>query len=213
MSDAAHASSTHPYALLATLLDYPSAKTVPAADACRAAIASSSAEAASGVEAFGTFCASTDPRELEEFYARTFDFQPTQSLDLGYQLFGESYKRGVFLVKVQGAAKAHGVLEQGKLADNLTVVLRLLPRLTPGEAHSLVDEVVLPVLAKVLKVFSDSTNPYRMVLEAVKAVLAADFRIEQIRPIPEERPAAVPPGMQFLGRPLAANRHDEGGLQ
>src|SRR3990172_6927010 len=35
-----------------------------------------------------------DPLALEELFTRTFDVQPITSLDIGYTLFGEDYKRG-----------------------------------------------------------------------------------------------------------------------
>lgn len=199
----------HPYELLAELLDYPAAP-FSSAEECRTALAPRSREAASLVESFGVFAASADPRELEELFVRTFDFEPSHCLDLGNQLFGESYKRGAFLVKVQRAVREHGVAHPGKLADHLTVVLRLLPRLPPQEAHGLVDEAVLPVLAKVLSAFEES-HPYRMLLQAVMATLQADYGIQEIRPVPEELRMEVPGVSTPLGPPLLANRHEEEG--
>jgi nitrate reductase delta subunit len=202
--------SAHRYQLLAELLEYPGPGTVALAERCRAMVVGASAEAAASVEAFGLYAASADERELEELYARSFDFSPAHSLDLGYQLFGESYKRGIFLVKVQAAVKAHGVDRASELADHLPVVLRLLTKLEASEARSLADEAILPSVAKILGAFADPTNPYRMLLEATRALLCADFAITQIQSIPEDRPMAVP-GMEPSGPPLAANRHDDAG--
>ncbi|MHB8872915.1 MAG: nitrate reductase molybdenum cofactor assembly chaperone [Myxococcaceae bacterium] len=198
------------YPLLAELLEYPGPGLTTLAERCRAAVAPSCEAAASSIEAFGLFAASADERELEELYARSFDFSPAHSLDLGYQLFGESYKRGIFLVKVQASVRAHRVDSGTELADHLPVVLRLLEKLERGEAYSLADEAVLPALAKILGAFQDPTNPYRMLLEAAKALLCADFAITHIRPAPEDRPMVVP-GMEPQGPPMAANRHDEAG--
>ncbi len=202
--------SAHRYELLAELLEYPEPGLTALAERCRLALLPSSAEAASSVEAFGVYAASADERELEELYARSFDFSPGHSLDLGYQLFGESYKRGIFLVKVQGAVRAHGIDQRSELADHLPVVLRLLAKLEGDEAASLADEAILPVVSKILGAFNDASNPYRMLLAAARALLCADFGITEIRPIPEDRLRVVP-GMEPLGPPMAANRHDEVG--
>lgn len=198
------------YELVAELLEYPEPGLGATAEQLRRVASLKSAEAASAIEAFGQYLATTDTREVEELYAKAFDLNPPTSLDLGYQLFGESYKRGTFLVKVQGAVHAHGVLHEGKLADHLTVVLRLLGHLEQKAAYDLVDEVILPVLVKVLSAFKDRTNPYRLPLEALKALLMGDYGVTEIRPIPEERPMVVPgqPGGR-LGVPLAANRNDD----
>ncbi|MBI3186211.1 MAG: nitrate reductase [Myxococcales bacterium] len=202
--------SAHPYELLSALLEYPDESAVAQAEECRAALAKRSPEAASQVEGFGLFAASAEVHELEELYVGTFDFEPAHCLDLGNQLFGESYKRGSFLVSVQEAVKEAGVEFGGKLADHLTVVLRLLIRLEPARARSLVDEAVLPAVDKVLGTMRDASNPYRMLLEAVKAVLAADYGIQHIRPVPEARPLELP-GAVPPGPPLMANRHEEEG--
>ncbi len=195
------------YEALSELIDYPEPDLVPTAERCRRRLPDGHV-AAAGLEQFAAAIAGLGGDAREELYARTFDFHPPHCLDLGYQLFGEGYNRGVFLAKVKRAAVEHRVDSDVQLADHLTVVLRLLTRLPTAEARALLDEVAVPVLAKVLGTFGDEVNPYRPLLEAVQATLRADFAIETIRPLPTARPVALPG--QTLGPPLKANRHEEG---
>lgn len=185
----------HPYVLLGTLLEYARPDAAAVAQEARALLAPRSAEAASHVEAFGTYAASVSAEALSELYARTFDFNPSHALELGYQLFGESYKRGVFLVKMQARVKAFGIAFEPELPDHLSVVLKLLAAVQAEEARAIADEVVLPALEKVLGHFSDETEPYRLVLLATRALLCADFQITEVKPAPEERSYLLP-GMQ-----------------
>ena len=161
-----------PCELLAALLDYPGAEIVALAERCRSAL---EGEAAARLGAFVALAAEMGPTALEELYVRTFDFEPSRCLELGYQLFGENDKRAAFLIKAQAAAKEHGVDHPGKLADHLSVLLRVLGRLPSTEARLLADEAILPAVDKLLGAFDES--PYRRVLEAVKLKLCVDFAI------------------------------------
>jgi nitrate reductase delta subunit len=149
------------YDLLAELLEYPGVGVLAVAERCRTLFATRCPEASAEVESFEAYVAGVEEHELEELYARTFDFNPPAALDLGYQLFGESYKRGIFLVKMQREVNEHGVDRRSELPDHLPVVLRLIARLREEEdPRSLVDEVVLPTTLKVLSTFADKSNPY-----------------------------------------------------
>ncbi|MBI3071389.1 MAG: molecular chaperone TorD family protein [Deltaproteobacteria bacterium] len=85
-------------------------------------------DAECGFPEFAEFVAGRDLRELEELYTSTFDIQGNVCLDVGYQLFGETYKRGQFIVKLRVALREAGVSEAGELPDHLPSVLRFLAR-------------------------------------------------------------------------------------
>lgn len=195
--------AAHPYELLAELLDYPGPDLCATAERCRAALAGRCPEAEAAVEGFLARAAGARPHEMEELYVRAFDLRPEASLDLGYQIFGESYKRGIFLVKMQRAARAHGVDLVSELPDHLPVVLRLVARLDEAEdPRSLVDEIVLPAVAKVVGMFDTlakeakeaqetrEMSPYVSLLRAALALLQRDFAIPTIRELP--RPIELP---------------------
>src|SRR5512141_850482 len=64
--------------------------------------------------------------ELQELYTRTFDLNPVCGLDIGYHLFGENYKRGVFLANLRETEEPFELGQGHQLPDYLPVLLRLL---------------------------------------------------------------------------------------
>lgn len=181
------------YRLLAELLDYPTPSLPEAARQAISCARERCPDAAPALVTFERHVSGRDVRDLEEGYAAVFDFSPARSLDLGYQLFGETYKRGVFLVKMKEAVRAHDIDPGAELPDHLPVVLRLLGSLFPEEEPgALVEEVILPTVEKVLRSFEDDAGGYRSALSAVKAALMADFAITHVEPPrPAEGPATT----------------------
>jgi nitrate reductase assembly molybdenum cofactor insertion protein NarJ len=86
--------------------------------------------------------------ELQEIHTRTFDVQSITSLDVGYVLFGEDYKRGELLAHLSREHRCAGIECEGELGDHLPNVLRLLGRLSD---RVLVDELVRELLAPALR--------------------------------------------------------------
>jgi len=177
------------YRLFSELIAYPTADLLASAERCRALIAGRSPAAAGSLDGFISAIRGRSRSELEELYARGFDLNPTRCLDLGYQIFGETYKRGSFLVKMKEAARAHGVDPGTELPDHLPVVLRLLPLLGPEEDPvELGTEVVLPVIEKLLKSFEDDEGGYRSLFRALEQLMLGDYGIEVAPPLPFAAP-------------------------
>lgn len=182
-----------PWADFATLLEYPGDALPGALARVRAACAGG--PGAAKLEAFATFIAGSEPHTVEELYTQSFDLSAPCCLDLGYQLFGETYKRGVFLVSMVMAARKHEVDPGAELADHLPVVLRLLTRLGPDDdALGLAHEVLLPGLDKMVASFvvheDGQSSPYRALLEALRSELDVAF------------PGASPPERAAVHLPL-----------
>jgi len=96
----------------------------------------------------------TSPEKVEELYLRTFNVQAVTTLDIGYILFGDDYKRGELLVNLSKEHHKAGNDCGNELADNLSNILRLIPKMTDEEMRSeLVEIIILPALAKILKEF------------------------------------------------------------
>lgn len=195
------------YDSFARLLEYPRAGTAARAEACAEALADHYEEAAREVRAFATFARGVAQHELEETYVRTFDLNPSATLDLGFQIFGESYKRGIFLVKMTMAARARRIDPGSELADHLPVVLRLLAHLEEADdPRSLVEEVILPATLKIAGTLNATPDagagagvaPYASLLRAVLSILRIDFAVEKIRELP--RLMDGPPGAADDGR-------------
>jgi nitrate reductase molybdenum cofactor assembly chaperone NarJ/NarW len=105
--------------------------------------------------------------EWEEEHTRTLDLNPPAAPYIGFQTWGESYQRGVFLAQLNRAMFEAGIDLEGELPDHLIPVLRYLgtvenplPELLP---------VIAPAVKRMLGVLRGASpdNPYVDLLEAV----------------------------------------------
>jgi nitrate reductase assembly molybdenum cofactor insertion protein NarJ len=142
--------------------------------------------------------------DLQELHTRTFDVQSLTTLDIGYVLFGDDYKRGALLSNL---SREHAQAENDcgrELADHLPNVLRLIPKLKDQNLlDELVRQILVPALMLMIREFdpgrigkknanyqkhyktlidpacaSDSTV-YCRALKAVIDVLAKDFQVTE----------------------------------
>lgn len=122
---------------------------------------------------FSVFVAEHSIEELEENYTRTFDIQPDCTLEVGWQLYGENYSRGKFLVRMRGLMRELGIEESAELPDHLTHILSVLGRLEKTAARELAATYVLPALAKMRRGLPSghADKPHGCVLEAIESVL------------------------------------------
>jgi len=94
--------------------------------------------------------------ELEDLYLRTFEVQSITTLDIGYTIFGDDYKRGELLVNLNKEHKKYGIDCGNELADNLSNVLKLIEVLDdPDLLDDLVNKIMAPALNKMIKGFGD----------------------------------------------------------
>lgn len=105
---------------------------------------------------------------MQELYTQSFDLNPAASLDVGWHLFGESYKRGAFLVGLRQDLREHEIAEGSELPDHLPCVLRLLARVEDRDhAEILLRACVAPALLAILRTLRGrEDHPYVPVLEA-----------------------------------------------
>ena len=71
--------------------------------------------------------------DLQELHTRTFDVQSLTTLDIGYVLFGDDYKRGALLSNLNQEHNRAQNDCRGELADYLPNLLRLIPKLKDQE--------------------------------------------------------------------------------
>ena len=110
--------------------------------------------------------------ELEEAFARAFDWSEERSLDLGWHLYGERYERGAFLVSMRARLRTAGVEEGDELPDHLTVLLRALGRMESAEAAAFCAAILAPALGKLVAGFERAeASPYRAPLVALHALV------------------------------------------
>jgi nitrate reductase delta subunit len=165
---------------LAALLEYPREGAARRALDARVALEASAPAAARACAGFLAHAASAPLHELEELYARTFDWSPERALEVGWHLYGEQYDRGAFLVAMRERLRAHGVEEGENLPDHLATLLRLLARAGPAEAEALCARHLRPALERLVKGFEATPgNPYEDVVRAVGEAVAARGGIDR----------------------------------
>jgi nitrate reductase assembly molybdenum cofactor insertion protein NarJ len=208
------------YDLLAELFWYPDRAYADRVRPAHEFLAAKYPDAATEMDAFVDLFPFGDLSEMEELFTRSFDVQSITTLDVGYVLFGEDYKRGELLANLNREHGESGVDCRNELADHLPNLLRLLAII--GEepekaelAEELVEEILAPALRQMIAEFDPERleekdesylqhyktlietpgeyfTAYCHCLRAVNMVLSKDFSLEE--------KAAVKPPMLHQSR-------------
>ncbi len=203
-------SNLNHYQFIADLFDYPDAVYPDRARRARDVIAKHYPAAVPDVERFLDLLPASDLITMQELYTRTFDVQAITTLDLGYVLFGDDYKRGELLANMNREHQASHNDCGSELADHLPNVLRLMPLLEDDELLlELVQEIVAPAVSQMSQEFSvdrvqkkyesyekqyktlielptksnDVATLYQFLLRALYIVLKTDFKITERIPL------------------------------
>jgi len=156
---------------LAELFEYPREGHAARTRDLARRIAAASPETGALLEPLARFAAEKSLGECEELYVHTFDANAERALEVGWQVFGEQYERGAFLVDLRGRMRTLDVAETTELPDHLTQVLRLLGRMDEDDARTLVARAVAPSLKRVRE-HVQADSPYAGAIDAVTRVLA-----------------------------------------
>lgn len=119
------------------------------------------------IQEFNKFIQKASVSEVEELFTNTFDMNPDTCLELGWHLYGESYQRGEFMVKMRQELTRAGVVESVELPDHLSHCLLLLESMDKSEATQMVENIIMPAVSKVKSNLKDD-NPYG---DAITALL------------------------------------------
>jgi nitrate reductase molybdenum cofactor assembly chaperone len=171
--------STAVHDALARLLQYPSAGFAERAAGYAATVAGECPEAGADVAEFARFVSSHELGECEEMYVRTFDVNAERALEVGWQVFGEQYARGAFLVRMRELLREFDVPESYELPDHMTHVLRLLPRIDEAQAATLVESAVAPALRRIRADLTDPANPYTALVRGIARAAAPEALREE----------------------------------
>ena len=153
------------------LLSYPGADYLAEVRACRNAASAIDPEAARYLDDFCARLGGLSVEDAQELYVQTFDLNPICALEVGWQLYGDNYDRGNFLVKMCQELDRYGVPETAELPDHLGNMLPLLARMEPAEARSMSASGVIPAVKKMLAAFEGKDNPYATLLNALGRIL------------------------------------------
>lgn len=143
------------YAILAELFVYPDEHYADRVRSAQKLLGEKYPDAAARLEPFSSFMSQASIFRMQELYLRTFDVQAITTLDIGYVLFGDEYKRGAMLVHLNNEHAQVDNPCHNELADHLPNVLRLLPLLKDDDfREELIDRIIAPALRKIINEFS-----------------------------------------------------------
>ncbi|MBI2862426.1 MAG: nitrate reductase molybdenum cofactor assembly chaperone [Chloroflexi bacterium] len=173
--------------LFAKMLGYPEPGLPEVVRECEALLLPGSEEATALLSRFRRFVEGTPLGRQEEIYTGTFELDPACYPYVGYHLFGETYKRSVFLLELKERYRAQGFVIENELPDHLAVLLWFLATTEDAVlAREIIHEALLPALERMMgkaksagyedgpvepKESPRRDHPYSGVLEALQLVL------------------------------------------
>lgn len=139
---------------LAALTDFPQKGFVEAVKEVQLLLDGKYPLLADVLEPFAHFVSTASMDEMQELYTRTFEVQAVTTLDLGYLLFGDDYKRAELLVNLNREHALVGNVCGTELADHLPNVIRLVARMQDEPAkRELAEKLICPALQKMISEF------------------------------------------------------------
>src|SRR5689334_13970624 len=147
-ADVLSANRTKVLELFADILDYPAPGLADKAAECAALVGRVQPQAAKLLAIFRDFAEEHPLGKLQEVYSGFFDLNSICHPYIGYQLFGENYKRSSFLIGLKKAYRAEGFeASASEIPDRLSVVLRFIAHSKGGEEiDELLNRGLLPAL-------------------------------------------------------------------
>ncbi|OIQ72802.1 hypothetical protein GALL_455670 [mine drainage metagenome] len=154
--------------------------------------------AAEALDKFAQAIDPVSPADLEELFTKTFEIQAICCLEVGYVLFGEEYRRGVFLAQIKDEHR-HAEYDCGvELADHISNVVALLGVSDREDVRQDLVAVAIHAVRSMLEGFGEDRiraridklkqqheaviqeelnygNPYRFLLTALLRLLEAGF--------------------------------------
>jgi nitrate reductase molybdenum cofactor assembly chaperone len=169
------------YEQFARLFEYPGEDYHADAEQCLAVLRREESDAGASLEEFCASIHNLSTDDLRELFTRTFDLNPMCTLEIGWQLYGEDYQRGEFLVKMREQLREYDLRESGELPDHLTHALVLLAHLEPEEAAEFAGGYLLPALDKMRASWREDRNSFAALLESAFLQLRGEYPYDPSR--------------------------------
>ncbi len=142
------------YILLANLFEYPGEGFVEKVKEVQTFLDTHYSVAGKGLFPFTNFMSKADLITQQELFIRSFDVQAVTTLDLGYVMFGDDYKRGELLVNLNREHREANNDCGVELSDHLPNVLRLLPKMKDDFiVEELAKRIIAPALKRMIRGF------------------------------------------------------------
>lgn len=168
------------YKLLAELFRYPSDDLKAYFEKWRDIIAQYDPELSMKLELFINHINEKPLSFQQEYYVSTFDVQAMCFLDIGYVLFGEDYKRGVFLVNIKKEQLKVCNDCGSELPDHLPNILTLLPKMQDEDlVEELIYSLLIPAVREMISKFRNGNNLYKGLLEILVTIMETDYPVSR----------------------------------
>jgi len=142
------------YMLLADLFRYPNGGFPQKVTDIQKFVHNNYPQASEDIDAFAELLPAHDLNKMEELYIRSFDVQSITTLDIGYVLFGDDYKRGELLSNLNREHTKADIDCGSELGDHLPNLLRLISKLDDEELIiEMIEELLVPALKKMISEF------------------------------------------------------------
>lgn len=171
------------YSLLADMFDYPTVGFSQRVRQIREHLGEDYPLAAPELDQFLEFLPEDNLLNMQELFTRSFDVQAIATLDIGYVLFGDDYKRGEMLANLNREHLAVNNDCGSELADHLPNLLRLMDRLTDEDLlRDLAYAILAPALLEMIGEFSPgrlqkkneaNTKQYKTLIDTPPVQLSA----------------------------------------
>lgn len=166
------------YADLATLFAYPEKRDAVAAATSRLEQALAVRGVTVDLAPFCTFVTTSDLGQLQEEYVRTFDFNPRCAPYLGHHLFGDTIRKGSFMIALKAFYAECGYIPAGnELPDHLQLLLDCAAHLAEDEPSRkiLLRSFVADGLERMNREAAQCPDlPWRHPIAVAAAICAAD---------------------------------------
>jgi len=198
------------YELLAPLFEYPCAGYPERVRDIEVYLSGRYSDAAAQLGRFVELLPADDLQAMQELFTRSFDVQAATTLDVGYVLFGDDYKRGILLANLNREHRNACVDTGTELADHIPNLLRLMAVIEDEEVlHDLAYAILGPALLEMIGEFSteriekrnksyekhyktlietpavatEAVTLYQFALKSLYAVLKQDFALIETMPL------------------------------
>jgi nitrate reductase assembly molybdenum cofactor insertion protein NarJ len=216
------------YELLAPLFEYPDAGFPERVADINDYLDGRYTNAATELGRFADLLPADDLEAMQELFTRSFDVQAATTLDIGYVLFGDDYKRGILLANLNREHRTASIDTGTELGDYIPNLLRLMAVIEDEEVlHDLAYAILGPALLEMIGEFSteriekrnekyekhyktlieapavasEAVTLYQFALKSLYAVLQQDFAL--IASMPLQRSS------EFLASVSRENRIEE----
>lgn len=150
---------------LACLFDYPTEKYFSQASECMELIREQQPDAVEVFEPFLDYVRGMSISGLEESFSYMFDLSPVCTLEIGWHLFGEDYRRGQYMAKMRRELVIAGIEETHELPDHLTHSLLLLDAMSPQDSEYFASACVIPGMEKMVEGFEKQESAYKNLVD------------------------------------------------